>query len=267
MAHEDYKEMLPALALSALDADDARALNQHLSQCTECRQELADWESTAASLALSANPAEPSPRVRERIMNAVRTEKQSSKKASRVVPFPQTERRNTWASFGRVGAVAAAVLFVVLILWIVVLMQQNRSLRQDNDALLTQIRLADEEISRSNDFAAIVSKPGARIARLQGSGPAADATAQLVYDKTGRAMLMTFGLPPNPAGKEYQLWYIVGKNAPIPGKTFAADIGGRGTLRDEVPQDAMESAVFAVTLEPAGGSSKPTSEIYLSGSL
>jgi anti-sigma factor RsiW len=72
MVHEDYKAMLPAHALSALDADEARELSRHLSECAECRDELAGWENDAARLSLSAPAAEPSPEVRERIMNAIR---------------------------------------------------------------------------------------------------------------------------------------------------------------------------------------------------
>ena len=270
MAHEDYKEMLPALALSAIDAEDAHALNQHLSECDECRRGLADWENTAASLALSANPAEPSPQVRTRIMDAVRNEKGASarepQEASRVVPFPQS-RRAAWTSFGQVGAIAAAVLCVVLILWIIVLWQQNRALRRDMDALTSQYRLIEEEARRSTDFVAILSLPGARLASLQGSGPGAGANAQFVYDRSGRAMLMANGLPPAPTGKEYQLWFIVGKNPPIPGGTFAPDEIGRGDLSDRVPDQALNSAVFAVTLEPTGGSTAPTSAIYLRSTL
>ncbi|HET7114555.1 MAG TPA: anti-sigma factor [Pyrinomonadaceae bacterium] len=258
MAHEDYKEMLPALALSALDEPEARALNQHLAECDECRRELASWESTAAALALSASPVEPSPAVRERIMNVVRGEGQSS----RVVPFPQ-DRRKMWTSFGSVGAIAAAVLFVVLILWIVVLWQQNRALRRDNEELASTIH----SMNRSNQFVDIVSTPGAKVTELQGSGPAVGATAQLAYDRSGRAMLLANGLPPTPAGKEYQLWFIVGKNPPIPGRTFATDYAGSGALRDDVPQQAMDSAVFAVTLEPIGGNLAPSSPIYLRSGL
>ena len=71
MAHEDYKAMMPAYALSALDVEEERAFSQHLSECAECRGELAEWENTAAALALSASAAEPSPEVRERIMSAI----------------------------------------------------------------------------------------------------------------------------------------------------------------------------------------------------
>ena len=266
MAHEDYKEMLPALALSALDADEARALNQHLSECAECRKELADWESTAGSLALSATPVEPPAHVRERIMSAVRIEKQSGR-ASRVVPFPPTTRRTSWTSFGSVGAVAAAVLFVILILWIVVLWQQNRGLRRDIHNLTTERQWIEQELIRTDRFVKMLSAPGAKYTILQGSDQAVNGTGHLVYDKTGRALLMIGGLPPPPAGKEYQLWFIVGRNAPIPGKTFVPDAVGRGELTDQIPEEALGSAVFAVTLEPAGGGSKPTGEIYLSSSL
>ena len=273
MAHEDYKEMLPALALSALDAEDALALNQHLSECAECRRELADWEGTAGSLALSASPAEPSRQVRDRIMSAVRDEKQQSQQsqqsqaAPRVVQFRQS-RREMWNSFSQVGAIAAAVLCVVLIIWIIVLWQQNRALHRDMDSLTSQIRSVEEEASLAREFVNIMSAPGARVAPLQGSGEGAGATAQIVYDRSGRAMLMANGLPATAVGKAYQLWYIVGKNPPIPGGTFTTDPVGRGDLTDQVPQQALDSsAVFAITLEPAGGSTEPTGAIYLRSGL
>jgi len=263
MTHEDYKEILATQALSALDVEEARALNQHLSECDECRRELADWENTAAALALGTNPAEPSPHVRERLMRAVRAENQAQpQQDSRVVAFPQG-RRDKWASFGPIGAIAAAVLFLAMIIWTLVLWQQNRQLRQSNEALADAI----ETMDRSNQFVQILSSPGAKVAHLHGSGPAQEATAQLAYDRSGRAMLLTNGLPPTPVGKEYQLWFIVGRNPPIPGRTFSADALGRGELRDDVPERAIDSAVFAVTLEPAGGNLAPSSPIYLRSGL
>jgi anti-sigma-K factor RskA len=270
MVHEDYKEMLPALALSALDAEDARALGQHLSECDECRRELAGWEGTAAALARSAAPAEPSPQVRDRIVSAVRSDRQAKPRQdstqSRLVGLPQS-RRAAWTSFGQVGAIAAAVLCLILILWIIVLWQQNRALRRDMDQLESLYRAVKEDAEHSNEFVAILSSPGAKVAALQGSGPGAGASAQFVYDTSGRAMLLTNGLPPTPTGKEYQLWFIVGNSRPIPGGTFATDQVGRGDLTDRVPDRALNAAVFAVTLEPEGGSEAPSSSIYLQSGL
>ena len=262
MVHDEYKELLPALALSALDTEEARAVNQHLSECAECRRELADWENTAAALSLSANPAEPSPQVRDRIMSAVRKEK-----AARVVPFPSAVRPKTWTSFGSVGAVAAVVLIGILVLWIVVLWQQNRELRSDVDMLSSRMQLLEEDIRRSDEFVQLMSTPGARVAPLRGSGPGTGASGQVVFDRTGRVMLLAGNLPPAPQGKEYQLWFIVGNNPPVPGRTFVPDQQGQGTLTDEAPRAGLDSAVFAITLEPAGGSSAPTSAIYLRSNL
>ncbi len=287
MVHDDYKEMLAAQALSALDAEERRALEQHLSECAECRRELADWENTAASLALGASPEAPSPQVRERIMSAVRSEQHQQEPRTQNVPRPEQDSRSqqdprsqeprvvpfrqswreTWASFGQVGAIAAAFLCLVLIIWIIVLWQQNRTLRRQMEFMSRDMGAMQRELNRSNEFVTILSTPGARVASLSGVGPSPDASAQLAYDRTGNAVLMANGLPRAPAGKEYQLWFIVGNSPPIPGRTFAIDDEGRGELTDEVPRRALASAVFAVTLEPAGGSTAPTSAIYLRSGL
>ena len=88
MVHEDYKEMIPVRALSALDASEERALNEHLENCDECRKELEDWQATAATLAVVADPVEPSPKVRERILSEVRKELATPE----VIPFRSTSK-------------------------------------------------------------------------------------------------------------------------------------------------------------------------------
>ena len=237
MVHDDYKAMIPAQALSALDAAEERALSEHLRECAECRRDLAEWEATAASLALSADPAEPSPEVRSRILRSV----------SPVVPLA-SRRRNLWSSLGSLGSIAAVILFAALIVSVVVLWQQNRALKQQNQ------------------FYQLLTAPGTRITTLAGTAQATGATAKLAYDQNGRAILLADGLPRAPEGKEYQLWFIVG-NKPLPGKTFAPDDRGHGVFQDQIPEVARAAAVFAITLEPAGGVHAPTGAIYLRSDL
>jgi anti-sigma-K factor RskA len=246
MVHQDYKEMIPARVLSALDAADARALNDHLADCEECRTELQDWEATAAAMAVSANPMEPSPKVRERILDEIRNESKSE-----VIPF-RSATRNIWTSFGSLGAIAAVILVTALIVGLVVLWRQN-------DA-------TNRALAHAREFMELATTPGAKVMRLDGIDLGAGATAKLAYDKNGRAMLMADKLPNVPEGKGYQLWFIVGKNPPMPGKTFTPDETGKGMLRDQMPATAIDSAVFAITMEPVGGSDAPTSPIYLRSS-
>lgn len=243
MVHDDYKEMIPARALSALDAAEERALNEHLENCSECRKELEDWQATAAALSLASDPAEPSPQVRERILSEVRKDLSSSPE---VIPFRSAPRRNIWSSFGSLGAIAAVVLLTALLIGLAVLWRQNRSIQ--------------EQLARAKEFTELVNTPGARVSELRGADPALSATAKLAYDRTGRAILMATKLPKVPQGKAYQLWFIAGNKPPSPGKTFVPDSGGNAVLNDEMPTDAT---VFAITVEPANGSSAPTSPIYL----
>ena len=244
MVHEDYKEMIPARALSALDATEERALNEHLENCEECRKELEEWQATAATLAVVADPVEPSPKVRERIMSEVRKELATPE----VIPFRSTSR-NIWRSFGSLGAMAAVVLFTALIVGLIVIWRENRAM--------------NEELARTREFVQLATTPGAKMNELKGVDLGAGATARFAYDKTGHAMLMADNLPSVPRGKAYQLWFIVGKNPPMPGKTFSPDSAGKGMLIDQMPKEALDSAIFAITLEPEGGVDRPTGQIYL----
>jgi anti-sigma-K factor RskA len=242
MVHDDYKEMIPARALSALDAAEERALNEHLENCSECRKELEDWQATAAALSLASDPAEPSPQVRERILSEVRKDLSSSPE---VIPFRSAPRRNIWNSFGALGAIAAVVLFAALSIGLAVLWRQN------------------QQLEREREFVELINTPGSRVSELRGSDPGLSATAKLAYDRNGRAILMARKLPEVPQGKAYQLWFIVGTKPPVPGKTFVPDSGGNAVLKDERPREAIDANVFAITVEPAGGSSAPSSPIYL----
>ena len=245
MVHDDYKEMIPARALSALDAAEERALNEHLENCSECRKELENWQATAAALALAPDPAEPSPQVRERILSEVRKDLPSS---AEVVPFRSTPR-NIWSSFGSLGAIAAVVLVTALLIGVIVLWRQNREVQ--------------DQLARANEFIELVNTPGARVKELRESAPGQGATAKLAYDRTGHALLMASKLPPVPQGKAYQLWFIVANKPPFPGKTFVPDNTGAAVLKDQIPGEAVDANVFAITVEPASGVSAPTGPIYL----
>src|SRR5678815_4057877 len=260
MSHDDYKEMIPARALSALDAADDRALTDHLVECAECRRELDDWQATAAGLAFEASPLEPSPLVRDRILGQVRSVR-VEESSSKVIPFAQPGK-NIWSSFGSLGAIAASILFVGLLVYVVLLWKENRALQSQVAILSTENKDVRIRLELNAAAMKLISSPGAKMAELSPTPMAPGATAKIAFDKTGHAMLMAQGLPAAPANMEYQLWFIVG-NEKMPGKTFRTDGSGRGVLIDQVPAAAMNSAVFAITVEPKGGVTSPTGQIYL----
>jgi len=286
MSHEDYKEMLAAQALNALEAAETRDLEAHLQSCAECRSQLSEWEGTAAGLAfasLEARPLEPSRQLRGRILEAVRAdmtgrgpqvgsllgvgtrgttkdaENAQRPQRSNVVPLKQPR---TWSSAQTWGAIAAGLVLVGLVASLFVLWRQNREARQELARLSVLASDAQQQLGQQREAIEIVSAPGTRMMELAGTKLMPEAHAMLAYDKSGRAILMAKGLPPAPAGKAYQLWFIAG-GKPMPGKVFTTDASGSGALKDQVPPEARNAVVFAVTLEPKNGVQTPTGEMYL----
>ncbi|HET6890569.1 MAG TPA: anti-sigma factor [Pyrinomonadaceae bacterium] len=275
MTHENYQEMLAAQALNALDPNDAQLLEAHLESCSDCRSQLSDWQNTAAWLsfaAIEARPLEPASDVRSRILQAVRSDVATSVKSTEVaepapspganvIPLNQKWPR-AWTSAQTRGAIAAAVVFVVLGASLFVLWQQNRAARNELICLQMRVQNAQDQLIRLHEAMELIVAPGTRMAELAGTNEMPGAHATLAFDKNGRAILMAKGLPPPPAGKAYQLWFIAG-GRPIPGKVFITDPSGAGMLNDQIPADALKAAVFAITLEPESGVQQPTGAMYL----
>jgi len=267
MVHNEFKEMIPTYVLSALDAEENRALSEHLSQCAECQRELENWQGTAAILSLDAQPLEPSPQVRERIMATIQAESSQSvtESKSNVVQFKPASSPSV-RRYSSGWAIAAGVLFLITTATLFLFWQENRVNSRKIAELGAELKNAQAELDQSKKIAQFLMKPGARMNELAGTTQAPGANAKLAYDKTGHAMLMAHGLPPAPSDKKYQLWFIVG-NQKMPGKSFSVDSSGAGMLEDQIPESARQSAVFAITLEPAPGVQIPTGPIYLVSSL
>lgn len=271
MVHEDYKELLAAKALDALDPADARSLDAHLQSCAECRGEMLEWEETAAFLAFDAGRVEPSPELRQRILASVRVDSertadlgQNSAAATspdvNVLAFERRARKSfAWSSM---AAIAASLVAVALLASLVVLWQQNQKTRAELANLTAQMEEAKARLAREREAMALLTSPGAKMASLSGTKDAPGARAMLAFDQSGHAMLMAKGLPAVPRGMAYQLWFIK-DNKKMPGKVFMPDAAGNGMLEDEIPAVAREAGVFAITLEPESGVQTPTGAIYL----
>lgn len=290
--HEDYKEMIAAHALHSLDAAEARELESHLATCAECRAELDAWQDVSASLVYAAPLAEPSAELRSRILESVRAEgaKSSSRAAvkdngkvkgdvvksspaeSNVVPFERPARR-TWSAASMVGRIAASLAFIALVASLVLLWNRNNAMQQEMARVTNQLEQAQGELRRERETLArereareLISSPESRIMTLAGTEMATRARAKFVYDrKTGRAMLMADDLPPAPAGKAYQLWFIAEGKPPMPGQVFNTNAAGHAEMRDLLPEEARGATTFAVTLEPSNGVPTPTGPMYLKG--
>ncbi|MDQ3133355.1 MAG: anti-sigma factor [Acidobacteriota bacterium] len=282
MKHEEYKELLEVAALDALDAAEGIALEAHLAECATCPAEADAWREVAAALALPMTPVKPSAAVRERLLEAIRT--QSPPVRAIAAPGAQTNGEHAAAQTSNVvsldsrrerrgviiskplltfGSIAASVAIAALAVTLALLWSQNKALKTQLAQMSDSLRQTEQEIGSLRADRELLAAPDARAVALAGTKDATKAQARLTFDqRTGRAILVAANLPPAPAGKAYQLWFIAG-GKPLPGGLFRPDATGHAELHDTVPTAGRNANTFAVTLEPQGGVPAPTGSMYL----
>ena len=272
MEHQDYQQLLVPHSLNALEVSEARELDAHLETCAECRAELVALRDDAALLAYTAEPAEPRPEVRARILESVRAERTIDRAGAmndKVVTMRPRAIRNVWTTGLRI---AAGVAFVALLIGLIVLWRRDAKLQQEVAQLNRQLNTQQRELARDRDVLArqrealaLLNSRDAKRLELAGSETAQNARGSFVYDqKTGKAVFVAEGLPATPSDKAYELWFIPKGHSPMPGRIFTVDSSGHALLPEQMPADAIGNAVIAITLEPKRGSAVPTGAIYLS---
>ena len=85
--------------------------------------------------------------------------------------------------------------------------------------------------------------------------------------KQNRAIMHAFRLRPAPAGRTYQLWFIV-NGKPVSAKVFNSDPDGHALVENiDVPPSPAGVSQVLLTEEPAGGSPQPTTTPFVGGKL
>ncbi len=273
MEHQDYQQLLAPYSLDALEVSEARELEAHLETCAECRAELVALRDDASLLAYTAEPAEPRPEVRARIFESVRAvgtiDRSGAVLTGKVVPLTARSNWNVWTLGLRL---AAGLAFVALLIGLVVLWRREVKLRREIAQLNRQLNTQQHELvrdrevlARQREALALLNSPDAKRLEMAGSQTAQNARGSFVYDqKTGKAVFVADGLPATPTDKAYELWFIPKGRSPVPGRIFTVDSSGHALLPEQMPADAMQDVVIAITLEPKRGSAIPTGAICLS---
>jgi anti-sigma-K factor RskA len=94
------------------------------------------------------------------------------------------------------------------------------------------------------------------------------ASGRVMVDATsGEAALVVADLGPASAGKTYELWAIRGDRPPEPAGLFTVGTERWAATRVARVDRPGEVSAFAVSIEPAGGSTSPTGPIVLVGAV
>ncbi len=263
---EEALELLPLLALDALDVDERDVLEDHLATCAACSAEAAAYAETAAVIALALPQVEPPAHLKHRLLAAARQ--------PFAIPSPpmgsgRSQRRSipAWLHAWRVSAAGlvaavALVLAVGSLLWAL-------NLKAELDAQNGRIATLSERAQNYQRVTSVLQAADTQTRLLSGTNSAPEAFGRVYVDpETGEGMLMVRGLPPLPQGRSYQLW-VVGSDGQrqSAGVLTWTDRQGNGYTLIQCPDKLARWQSFGVTQEPAGGSPGPTGSRVLGGPI
>jgi len=255
-----FEELLPAYALSALDAAELREMEEHLAGCEECHRQLRLWNLDLESLAASVEPVAPSETTRARILRLA---------GGGTVPAVPPRRLPGWALFAAAALLAVAVWGVAGQLRLQGVLER---LTAERDRLASQVESLNRDVAQARDEARrtgqalqVVADREVRTVTLAGLEAAPRASGHTYVSPRSRgALFYAHDLPALPSGKTYELWYIAGGKAVAAG-TFSVDPQGMGNVKVENVPDVASIQTWAVTIEPAGGVPQPTGAMVLKG--
>ncbi|MFG3586751.1 anti-sigma factor domain-containing protein [Streptomyces sp. NPDC047990] len=233
----DLHTLTGAYALHALPDQERAEFEEHLAECAACADEVAELAAAAVRMGLAVS-APPHPAMKARVLARVSAVRQDVPRVRLPAPSRALTRRLGRLALAACVAVAAGLAGTTV--W-----QHTRA----DDAG----RRASASRQRADDLAAVLSAPDAasRHVRLTGG-----ATGTLLVSRSrGQVAFVASGMAVPPRGKVYQLWFD-DSGAMRPAGLMDADRVTQAVLLDGSPRGA--SAV-GITVEPAGGSARPTS--------
>jgi anti-sigma-K factor RskA len=235
MSHEAVKDLIAPYVLGAVSPEEERQIRSHILTCDECTQEADSYAVVSAALPHSVDPIPLPVGFVDRVVAQVHDARPGTSSYTSASRPPWYRRLTGWQ------VVASSGLLVVALILGGFLINAHRNLEQRQRVLTALLHHERDGMD------------------LQGSS---GAVAKVIPTSSG-SIFVASGLHEAPADHTYQLWLIKGDGTPVSAGTFTMS-GGVAVLESHLTLDAFQKA--AVTVEPAGGSKKPTTQPVITSS-
>lgn len=251
MTCDEFEELLGAYALGAVTPEEQEAARAHLAECAKCTRLLREVRAVVDQLPYSVTQVNPPESLKERILEAIRREGQTT--PAQPVQINQRPRRRRWDT--RLLAAAAVLMFILfggMTAWNVSLQHEVTSLQQQNTSLERQVGSLQHQV--------------ALIYAIQGSSSAQGASGKLIYlPDQNITLLVMQGLPQLQGTEVYQGWLIHDKQPRSIGLLSVEN----GIASVTYPGNIAGYEVAAVSIEPGPAASKnvPAGPVVAAGQL
>ncbi len=236
MTHSEMEGLYELYVLGVLEPELAAEIDTHLREgCQECSPAVAEATRVAAALAGLAEPAIPSPELRDRVLASVR-------RGPQVIPI----RRPNWLSWLVPALAAACIILAVAAGWSGSRLNKAEdelaAVRGERNQLRSALEILSKSDTRAVQFGRTQAVPHGRVLASSGGG--------LVF--------VGSQLPRLAANRTYQLWLVPNTGAPKSGGVFRPNAAGDSVQVSQLAANPAENKAVAVSIEPEGGSAAPT---------
>ncbi len=256
MTCAEFKELAAVLALGALDPAERAAAEAHLAEASHegCFEALQQASTGVEALARTL----PSPRPPAAIWSAIE---------ARVAPRQGFGPREAiaWTA----AAAAALLLFAGGARERRLHAEAVAGVEREKQQCLGELSSLRGEAEAQRSAIALLQSPTTQVVSFAAQPTGGGLGARALIDVAARkGMVLSSALLPR-AGKDFELWIIRGKEAPVPAGLLRA--GQSGTVLASIDPQLLAGGAdaLAVSVEPLGGSPSgaPTGDIVLVGAL
>ena len=244
MRCDQARDALSLLVLGAVEPAEAALVSGHLADCGECSAEQRRLAQVVRLLPWGLPEVEPSVGIEQRLQARI------AATPRRFAPRLATSR---WPAWAPAAAAAALILSLGLSGTSGLLLQRQQSLQANLDAVNRR------DGSYRAALAILASGSGRFLALHASAGGGTSHGLFRMDSSTGEVVLLADGLAAAPTGKVYQGWMRRGSERISIG-VFAPQQGVPVILRLGNQPTSLLSEVdgFGITVEPVGGSLRPT---------
>jgi anti-sigma-K factor RskA len=280
MDHAEIKDLIPLKALSRLEAEEARTVDEHLAAgCDECELELASFNEALASMAMIESGGDgASDRIWSRVQERLDASRPPARIEDRSIREPSRGRGLAMFASAAAAAVAAIVVSYAVLNWRISSINSDTSnevaaltarvieVQRNVDTTGDQLAALEAKVAQSTDLTLASLGPDARVVHLEPLPAAPSAAGTVALNRAaGTAMIQVSGLPPTPDDKEYEVWWIGEKQRPLRAGLLDPANHGATIVSLDLPPPGEVVLASAITLEPRGGVEKPSGAMYLKG--